>query len=342
MSELVERIAELTAHRDRDVLDVSLVGALNELLTPLLVAVHRSVGEEGAERWLTRARMASGDVAASADAAWAELDQLPRLDECPAWRDCLRGANVLTFEGPPVTTLFPLATEREAVGVLEVRSTNALLPSERRNVSSILRIYRNFQGLLDYSERDTLTGLLNRKTFDEAFLKQAMPAATLPGAEPGVERREDAKVTHYLGLIDIDHFKRVNDTYGHLIGDEVLLLLARLMRATFRYHDRLYRFGGEEFVVLLRCADDEGATIAFERLRANVAQYAFPRVGSVTISLGFTAIRASDTPSAAVERADRAVYFAKDHGRDQVRSHAALVATGELVEDQQSGDVELF
>lgn len=114
------------------------------------------------------------------------------------------------------------------------------------------------------------------------------------------------------------------------------------MRATFRYHDRLYRFGGEEFVVLLRCADEEGAIIAFERLRANVAQYAFPRVGSVTISVGFTAIRAGDTPSAAIERADRAVYFAKDHGRNQVRNYAVLLDSGDLIEDQQSGDVELF
>lgn len=338
MSELVEHLAELTAHRDRDVLDVTLVGALNELLAPLLVAVHRSIGEEGGERWLTRARMVVGDVAASADAAWVEHEQLPRLDDHPTWRDCLRGANVLVFEGSPAITLFPLTTEHGAIGVLEVRTTIALPPSQRGSVCSILRLYRNFQSLLDYSERDTLTGLLNRKTFDEAFLKQWTPAAQAPGAE----RRDGAAVSHYLGLVDIDHFKRVNDTFGHLIGDEVLLLMARLMRATFRYHDRLYRFGGEEFVVLLRCADEAGAAMAFERLRANVEQYVFPRVGAVTVSVGYTAIRVNDTPSAAVERADRAVYFAKDQGRNQVCCHAALLAAGQLVEDRQSGDVELF
>ena len=342
MTDLVERLAELTAHRDRDVLDTSLADALSELLSPLLVAVHRCVGEEGAERWLTRARMAAGDVAASADGAWADLERLPKLDDRPAWRDCLRAQSQITSDGPPATTLFPLATDNGAVGVLELRTERALVPSERRSVGSILRIYRNFQGLLDYSERDALTGLLNRKTFDDAFLKLSLPAPG-SGAGPDAERREDADATtHYLGVVDIDHFKRVNDGFGHLIGDEVLLLLSRLMRGTFRYHDRLYRFGGEEFVVLLRCGDANCAAVAFERLRANVAQYAFPQVGHITVSVGFTAINAQDTPSRAFERADRAVYFAKEHGRDQVRSYALLIAAGLLVDEHHVGDVELF
>ena len=344
MTDLVERLAELTAHRDRDVLDASLADALNELLSPLLVAVHRCVGDEGAERWLTRARMAAGDVAASADGAWADLERLPKLDDRPTWRDCLRAQSLLTFDGPPATTLFPLAGDSGAVGVLELRTERALVPSERRSVGSILRIYRNFQGLLDYSERDTLTGLLNRKTFDDAFLKLSLPAPGGTGG-PNAERRDGAgagATTHYLAVVDIDHFKRVNDGFGHLIGDEVLLLLSRVMRGTFRYHDRLYRFGGEEFVVLLRCADAASAAAAFERLRVNVAQYAFPQVGYITVSVGFTAINSQDTPARAFERADRAVYYAKAHGRDQVCSHAVLTAAGLLEDEHQAGDVELF
>ncbi len=127
---------------------------------------------------------------------------------------------------------------------------------------SILRIYRNFQGLLDYSERDTLTGLLNRKTFDESFLKAMAEPCAAAGAGVAGERPPGTAArarSYWLGVIDIDHFKRVNDNHGHLIGDEVLLLLARLMRSSFRFHDRLYRFGGEEFVVLMRCADATAA-----------------------------------------------------------------------------------
>ena len=342
MTELVDRLADLTARRDRDVLDVTLTGALHELLAPQWVGVHRVVGEAGVERWATRARMAAGDVAPSAESAFTEIEHLPLLDSRPAWRDSLRGGRVITLDGPPTTTLFPLATDAGAIGVLEVRTGRALLPSERRTVASILRICRNFESLLDYSERDTLTGLLNRKTFDDAFLKVALPAASPAAVDTAVERRQNGAATHYLGVIDIDHFKRVNDGFGHLIGDEVLLLLARLMRATFRWHDRLYRFGGEEFVVLLRCGDEASALAAFERMRGNVARYAFPQVGAITVSVGITAIRTQDTPAAAFERADRAVYFAKGHGRDQLRSHEALVAAGQLDEGTQRGDVELF
>ena len=343
MAELVERLGDLTALRDRDLFDTTLVSALHDLLAPQYAAVHRTVGESGAERWLTRARMSLGDVAPLAESNFTEMSELPALDNRPAWRDCLRGAPLRAIDGPPATALFALATEAGPVGVVELRTERALLPSERRMVQSILRICRNFESLLDYSERDTLTGLLIRKTFDGAFLKRAHATALADPALPiNVERRTVSADQHYLGLIDIDHFKRVNDGFGHLIGDEVLLLLSRVMRSTFRHLDRLYRFGGEEFVVLLRCADAGHAGAAFERLRANVSQYAFPQVGQITVSIGFTAIHPHDTPSGAFERADRAVYFAKGHGRNQVRSHEVLVASGDLAGVAQVGDVELF
>jgi len=342
MSELVDHLADLTAHRDRDLLDASLAGALSEMLAPLWLAVHRRIGQEGAECWLTRARWSRGDVAATADSLWTSLDELPALEARPAWQDCLHKQVPHFAEGSPSTALFPLFSDGGAVGVLELCTEHPLATAERRSVASLLRLYRNFQGLLDYSQHDTLTGLLNRKTFDASFLR-----LTPPGGEvnpPNTERRsvDAAAGTHYLGLIDVDHFKRVNDGFGHLIGDEVLLLLSRLMRGTFRHHDRLYRFGGEEFVALLRCADEASAAIAFERLRVNVEQFSFPQVGHITISIGYTAVVADDSPSRAFERADRAVYFAKGNGRNQVRSHAALIAAALLQDEQKAGAIELF
>jgi diguanylate cyclase (GGDEF)-like protein len=238
-------------------------------------------------------------------------------------------------------SVFPLATDREVVGVLEMHTQGALGTEAQRMVCSILRVYRNFQGLLDYSERDTLTGLLNRKTFDESFLKisSTIHSHTSSG---DARRTAGAGSRHWLGMIDIDHFKTVNDSYGHLIGDEVLLLLSRLMRSSFRFHDRLYRFGGEEFVVLMRCDTEADARRAFERLRVNSERYAFPQVGKITVSVGFSEVKASDSPSAAIERADKAVYYAKSHGRNQVQSHADLVARGELELNEKVGDIELF
>jgi PleD family two-component response regulator len=95
-------------------------------------------------------------------------------------------------------------------------------------------------------------------------------------------------------------------------------------------------------VVLMRSASPEAAACAFERLRGNVEAYAFPRVGRITVSVGFTAVRPGDTPAGAFERADKAVYHAKQNGRNQVASHAALVQSGALREQAHDGDVELF
>ena len=345
MSRVVEHLADLTGFRDRDVLDVTLVGALKDVLRPQTVAIYRCVGEEGAQRWLTRAHLAAGDSTATADPLWADPTSLPLLTDHPDRHSCLLRQETFTIDRSPAVAFFPLATDRVPVGVVELHTAKPLTPEEVRLVCSILRLYRNYQGLLDYSERDTLTGLLNRKTFDESFLRVA---AQPPPPEPhqlghGEVRRYGPQGSSWLAVLDIDHFKRVNDNFGHLIGDEVLLLLSRLMRSTFRFQDHLYRFGGEEFVVLMRCSELADASKAFERLRDNVERYAFPQVGRITVSVGFTDLRAGDSPSTAFERADKAVYYAKQNGRNQVCHHAELVATGKLAdESRDNSDVELF
>jgi len=345
MSEVVDHLADLTGFRDRDVMDVTLVSALHDLVEPLSVTIFRCTGEVGQERWLTRARLGAGDVVATADPLWADPASLPLAADHPMRLDCMRSRSVRqNQEGEQWITLFPIATDREVVGVLELVSAQRLKPRHQRMISSVLRIYHNFQGLLDYSERDTLTGLLNRKTFDDSFIKllSELPVGT-PEADDG--RRHAGGSSYFLGVVDIDHFKRVNDGFGHLIGDEVLLLLSRLMRSSFRFHDLLFRFGGEEFVVLMRCelgavAD---AAHAFERLRHNTEHYLFPQVGCITVSIGFTQVRPDDLPASAFDRADNALYHAKHNGRNQVRDHAELVATGQMAEQvAPSSDVELF
>jgi diguanylate cyclase (GGDEF)-like protein len=158
-----------------------------------------------------------------------------------------------------------------------------------------------------------------------------------------VEHRAIAAVPlFWLAMLDIDHFKQVNDSYGHLIGDEVLILVARLMKTTFRSYDKVYRFGGEEFVVVLRSASHDAAIAAVERFRANMESHQFPQAGRITVSVGLTEIQSADTPAAACERADQAVYYAKHHGRNQVCSEADLVRRGLLTVEAKVGDIELF
>ena len=392
MPEIIDQLADLTGLRDRDTLDVSLALALRDLLRPVRVAVHRTTGDAGDERWLTRARLTADDLTATADSVWSDVSQLPRLDDRPSWRQCLESGALMLLPGDELVTLLPMQSEGGSPGVVELVTSAPLSEELLRLVTGVLRIYRNVQSLLDYSERDTLTGLLNRKSFDESFYKLAatqaasiaaaaalapVPASPAPPSQPALQPPEalpaDAAVAadgvaadadavaepvqsaarqgkrrlvdppqYWLGVIDIDHFKSVNDRFGHLIGDEVLLLLSRVMRASFRFHDRLYRFGGEEFVVLLRCANEVDAMAALERFRRAVRDYPFPQVQRITVSIGFTDVRPGDTPNAAVERADRAVYHAKNHGRDQTHCQATLVAQGLLGDADRGSDMELF
>jgi diguanylate cyclase (GGDEF)-like protein len=200
-------------------------------------------------------------------------------------------------------------------------------------ISSFLKVYQNHVNLINDAECDTLTGLFNRKTFEERIARVlAMQRAARENPLYGASDRRVMRAGehHWLAVVDIDHFKAVNDRFGHLHGDEVLILLSRLMTRGFRMEDRLFRFGGEEFVIVLSPCSSAGAALVLERFRTAIANYAFPQVGSVTISIGYTRIRIDDLPSIVVGRADQALYHAKRNGRNQVRNYEQLAASGEI------------
>lgn len=313
METLIDQLADFCGLRDRQALDEALLALVLKAGPDGIRSVRlvQTVNEAAGERKLVKAEIGAGSCAAS-----------------------------LSSESQ---STFPVEAAAGDTRMLEVDSTQPLSQAQHRTILSLLRIYRSMEGLLDYGERDTLTELLNRKTFDGAFLK-ASSEHVKALAENKVDRRHaDVQAGFWLAVLDIDHFKRVNDNFGHLIGDEVLLLLARLMRASFRYNDQLYRFGGEEFVVLMRCASQRDALTALERMRVTVQDYEFPQVGNVTVSIGFAALNTDDTPSGAFDRADKAVYYAKGHGRNQVCSYEELVAAGQLVaENVESREADFF
>ena len=240
----------------------------------------------------------------------------------------------------------PLRIGNKITGVLKIESYEDL--SEWLYViNGVIRIYCNHMSLFNESERDKLTGLLNRKTFDykldKLLEKQRKQQEKYVTENQQTENRHAFTQSFaWLGMLDIDHFKRVNDTYGHLFGDEVILLISQKMKQCFRSSDLLFRFGGEEFVIILEPIPDEMAKRTFERFRKTIADHSFPQVGKISVSIGYARITKNDFSHVILERADKALYHAKEHGRNCVYNFEELLESGDAEEKRKSGTTIFF
>lgn len=199
-------------------------------------------------------------------------------------------------------------------------------------ISAFARIYGNYLRVLVESEKDKLTGLLNRHSFErrlrQMLSKQAQRQKQLQEQIPS--RKAHADDTPWLVILDIDHFKKVNDVFGHVCGDEVLLTLSQKMSSFFRSSDYVFRFGGEEFVIILEPATRSDAFKKLNDFRKAVEQDRFPLVGKITISIGFSLASQEEYEQVLMERADKALYYAKEHGRNAVYCYEQLVEEGQL------------
>jgi len=325
LNSVLDEVIRLTSEKDSNGLELTLARTLFALANIKNVLVY-SAGN------ISRAKYAREN-----DEVLSEDEQVPD-DLIDDLLQCLESAKTKGIEYQnKQLTLFPLLCSKVqplSVIVLEEADTG-----NHDLTIQILKIYHNFLALMNDNERDTLTGLLNRKTFDQKI------SHIIAGIQENRHRRKgDTEESSYLAIFDIDHFKKVNDTHGHLIGDEVLLLFSRLMDKNFRDKDLLFRFGGEEFVGIFECPSDQDMNNVLNRFRKVVADYDFPQVGRVTVSSGFTKIAEHDLSSKIIDRADVALYHAKNSGRNQVYQHEKLVDTGTVTEDKNnaSGEIELF
>lgn len=320
--EVVSMIAALTDHRDVDLLETSLLRTVADLFAPGWAAIYH---------------LSADDVPEFSVALREGVVSRTPLSES--------FSHLVSAFG---VTAFPIMSQsRNVLGYLLVQRDPALNPEEQKLMTGLFRVYDNYLSVLKDSQIDRLTGLLNRHTFD-AQLDRALNLIR----RAYQETREDISVHHrkaaagtgsfFLGEIDIDHFKAINDRFGHLYGDEVLLIVARILQNTFRKTDLIYRFGGEEFVVIVYVEDRSDAEMTFERLRRSIENHAFPQVGKVTVSIGVTEIRDTSVPVELLGHADQALYHAKTHGRNQVCFYEALVATRDIKLPHSSDDVTLF
>jgi diguanylate cyclase len=188
------------------------------------------------------------------------------------------------------------------------------LEASRDDISAL---QRDLDEVRRESMLDPLTKIFNRKSFDEGLLKSFAEAA------------EEGKPL-CLMLLDIDHFKRFNDTWGHQTGDQVLRLVAMTLKSNIKGKDMAARYGGEEFAAILPETDLEGAVIAADNIRKAIQAKELlkrstnEKLGRITASLGVAMYKAGDSPASLIERADRCLYAAKHAGRNRVLSENEL------------------
>ena len=157
-----------------------------------------------------------------------------------------------------------------------------------------------------FAYHDHLTKIYNRQRFDELFLKE-------------IENKKRYKDHLSILLLDIDYFKKVNDTYGHYIGDLILITLTNLISKNLRTNDIFARWGGEEFIILLPRTDIDTAFTKAQEIRSLVEYHVDKELPLITISIGVTEMNDSDTTKSCLQRVDTALYVAKEKRNDVVK-----------------------
>jgi diguanylate cyclase len=202
--------------------------------------------------------------------------------------------------------------EAISLTIERLATLNATLQEQLVDARSELESQREqVESTMEEARRDALTGLANRRAFDEFLAKCA-------------RERERRKAPVTLLMLDVDHFKKVNDRHGHPTGDSVLRGLAHVLAREVRDSDLIARYGGEEFAAVLVGSDIDEAMGVAERIRNAVASSLFRTKKTQlkgTVSIGVTAVQPGEDPAAIVDRADAALYRSKDAGRNCVHVH---------------------
>lgn len=342
---LFESVIHITEERDKRSLEKALIGTLSDFInfdSLILLRIPRNSNDEYLE------------VASSipSNVFQDKLNTIPteygdqRIEQDDLIAQCIDNNEVVSDKQSSMQRIiFPITVNNVMTGVMDIYGYDSSVNTDKL-INGFLRIYSNFLAIINDNEHDTLTGLLNRKTFDA----QLSLLLSTPEAEKNItsfsenERRADKKddAWHWIGILDIDHFKKINDNFGHIYGDEVLLLFANLMEKTFRNTDLLFRYGGEEFVVVLSPSTESNAYMVFERFRKKLESFDFPQVGNIAVSIGMVNIHLQEQPTTLLEHADQSLYYAKEHGRNQVCNYNELIKTGELKVREIESDIDLF
>jgi len=225
--------------------------------------------------------------------------------------------------------VYPIEINNESTKLLHFIS-NDLSEENQFAIQSLCDVFKNQIQLLLSGEMDALTGLRNRTSFERVSEKIFSGNSSTD---------KDNLKQSCFSILDIDHFKKVNDDFGHLYGDEVLLLFAKLMKKQFRTSDYLFRYGGEEFAVILTDCLPKNAHETLERFRQAASDFRYPQVGQKTVSIGYTILKPENGAPLTIDQADQALYYSKEHGRNKTTSYMDLKGA---TSDEQDVEMTVF
>jgi len=343
---VIDSIIEITKNRDSDEFGLSIIATIAEIIFSGTVVLYKNlVVSEGRYIKLNSISTSYSTSGSKVYAFDSEVcsESINYINE--NYKELIKQTHYQTRDKN--THLFiPIFIEKEIQYAIDIASSDSF-ENKAESIQAIIKVCENFYAVLASCERDPLTGLYNRRSYDKKIggllRKQQMVQNKKSEANSGVEHRVSEKIAYtWLAVIDIDHFKNVNDKFGHIFGDEVLLTLSQLMMRSFRYNDLLFRVGGEEFVIIFEPITKQQAEKVLNKFRKIIEEYAFPLVGQISISSGFAKIMESDHPKIIFDNADRALYYAKEHGRNCVCNYEDLIEEGKIKVNQEEGDIELF
>jgi diguanylate cyclase (GGDEF)-like protein len=219
------------------------------------------------------------------------------------------------------------------------------MPAEQSlMLSGMLNIFNNFNALLTDSQTDELTGLLNRKTFETSianFHLEPERSEDFKGNE--LRKSQTDNDNNWIVIADVDHFKSVNDKFGHLYGDEVLIHIANAIKTNVRHKDVVFRFGGEEFIVFFKNLTRKECEEALSRLSKAVSDSSLVQLDSLTVSFGVTKFNAKIFHTTLLDHADQALYYSKQNGRNRYTFFEDLIENGLAKSDEISiGGIDYF
>ncbi|HEY1455173.1 MAG TPA: GGDEF domain-containing protein [Candidatus Dormibacteraeota bacterium] len=331
--ELQAALDDESGARDRAALLLAIASAVNsslaleEVLNVALTHAGRIMGAVAGSMYLVRSgktelqRDASYNLTTRAKGAIRKIDEEPLRSALAAMRPLVVKLDEKTAPGleagghPQHVLVVPVQRSGQLMGAMELylnawreltEDQADLLNGVASQAAIAIRHAQLFQAQEENALTDELTKLPNRRALAQRFLQE-------------MQRAKRHRNSISFLMIDLDHFKQVNDTYGHLNGDAVLAELASILTSGARESDVCARYGGEEFALILHETTEAGARTLAERIRGKVAAATFPGGLKLTISVG---VAATDEPSlftTLIERADQALYAAKQGGRNQVR-----------------------